>query len=88
MKNSSKKIKNQISRRGFLPILLGGLIFPLLGFGKPSPEVLGEDSDAYQTMLKADGTTVRVKKGVLENTKIIEKNISNKSFLEWLNKDK
>ncbi|NCT17531.1 MAG: hypothetical protein COZ75_09980 [Flavobacteriaceae bacterium CG_4_8_14_3_um_filter_34_10] len=87
MKNSSKK-KNQISRRGFLPMLGGGLILPLLGFGKPSPEALGEDSDAYQTMLKADGTTVRVKKSVLENAKVIEKNISNKSFLGWLNKDK
>ncbi|PKP26466.1 MAG: hypothetical protein CVU03_02705 [Bacteroidetes bacterium HGW-Bacteroidetes-2] len=88
MKKSSKKTKNQISRRGFLPMLGGGLILPLLGFGKASPEVLGEDSDAYQTMLKADGTTVRVKKSVLEKSKVIEKNISNKSFLGWLNKDK
>ncbi len=88
MKNSTKKKNQIISRRGFLPILGAGLILPLLGFGKPSPEALGEDSDTYQTMLKADGTTVRVKKSVLDNAKVIEKNISNKSFLGWLNKDK
>lgn len=88
MKNSSKKTNSQISRRGFLPMLVGGLVLPILGYGKPSPEALGEDSDTYQTMLKADGTTVRIKKSVLGKAKVIEKNISNKSFLVWLNKDR
>jgi len=87
MKKSSQKNKYQISRRGFLPILGGGLILPLFGFGKPSSEVLDE-AEEYQTMLKADGTTVRVKKSVLDKAKVIEKGISNKSFLGWLNKDK
>jgi len=87
MKKSSQKIKFQISRRGFLPMLGGGLILPLFGFGKPSPEVLDE-AEEYQTLLKADGTTVRVKKSVLDKAKVIEKGISNKSFLGWLNKDK
>ncbi|HLF51326.1 hypothetical protein [Flavobacterium sp.] len=85
MKNSDKNDKIQISRRGFLPLLGGGLILPLLGFGKPTPEILDEAAE-YQTLLKPDGTTVRVKKSVLAKSKVIEKNISNKSLLGWLKK--
>lgn len=87
MKKLPPKTKYEISRRGFLPLLGGGLLLPLFGFGKDSPEVLDE-ADDYQTMLKPDGTTVRVKKSVLDKAQIIEKSISNQSFLGWLNKDK
>ena len=87
MKKSTPKSKNEISRRGFLPLLGGGLLLPLFGFGKDSPE-LPDEADEYHTLLKPDGTTVRVKKSVLDKAKIIEKDISNKSFLGWLNKDK
>lgn len=83
MKNSNKSDKNQINRRGFLPLLGGGLILPFLGFGKPNTEVF-EKPEEYQTLLKSDGTTVRVKKSVIANSKVIEKNISNKSLLGWL----
>lgn len=85
MKNSDQHDKIQISRRGFLPLLGGGLILPLFGFGKPTPEIL-DDAAEYQTLLKSDGTTVRVKKNVVAQSKIIEKNISNTSLLGWLKK--
>jgi len=83
MKESNQNKKNQISRRGFLPIIGGGLLFPFLGFGKSKKENT-DDKEEYQTLLRADGTAVRVKKSVLANSKIIEKNISNKSLLGWL----
>ena len=83
MKDSNQNKKNQISRRGFLPILGGGLMLPLLGFGKSKKEEK-DGADEYETLLKSDGTAVRVKKSVLANSKIIEKNISNKSLLGWL----
>lgn len=83
MKDSNQNKKNKISRRGFFPLLGGGLILPLLGFGKPSQEV-SDETEEYQTLLKPDGTAVRVKKSVLANSKVIEKNISNKSLLGWL----
>ena len=83
MKNSNKKDKSQLSRRGFFPILGGGLLLPLLGFGKPTPEI-ADENDEYQTLLKSDGTTVKVKKSVLDKAKVIEKGISNKSLLGWL----
>jgi len=83
MKNKSGK-GIQISRRGVLPILGSALLLPFLGFGKP----VHQETEEYQTLLKADGTAVRVKKSVLDKAKVVEKNISNKSFLGWLNKDK
>ena len=82
-----KNNKSQITRRGFLPLLGGGIILPLLGFGKPNTEILGEKEE-YQTLLKPDGTTVHVKKSVVEKSKIVEKNISNESLLGWLKKSK
>ncbi len=87
MEESNQNKKNQISRRGFLPLLGGSLMLPLLSLSKPAADVF-DDSDEYQTLLKPDGTTVRVKKSVLAKSKIVEKNISNKSLLEWLKKSK
>lgn len=83
MKNSNKKEKGQLSRRGFFPLLGGGLILPLLGFGKPKPEI-SDENEEYQILLKSDGTTVKVKKSVIDKAKVIEKSISNKSLLGWL----
>lgn len=88
MKDQSKNGK-QISRRGMLPLLGSGLLIPFLGFGKTdlveeSPQV--DDNEEYQTLLKPDGTTVKVKASTLKNSKVIKKNISNNSFLNWLDK--
>jgi hypothetical protein len=84
-----KKIKKgtQITRRGILPILGSTLLLPILGFGKTSTidEIIAPDeNEEYQTLLKPDGTTVRVKVSTVQKSKIIEKNISNESFLNWL----
>lgn len=83
MENAPQKEKNTFNRRGFLPILGLGFLVPLFGFGKPSVEVL-EELEEYQTLLRPDGTTVKVKKSVIDKSKVIEKNISNSSLLEWL----
>jgi hypothetical protein len=86
MKNKSRK-GSQMSRRRLLPILGSGLLIPFLGFSKPiSNENITTEDDEYQTLLKPDGTSVKVKVSVLKNSKVIKKNISNKSFLNWLNK--
>lgn len=77
----------QISRRGILPILGSTLLLPLLGFGKTSAidEItVPDENEEYQTLLKPDGTAVRVKVSTVKNSKIIQKNISNESFLNWL----
>tara|TARA_R110000868_G_scaffold114364_3_gene306562 strand:- start:3749 stop:4015 length:267 start_codon:yes stop_codon:yes gene_type:complete len=86
MKDQSRKGKN-ISRRGILPLLGSGLLIPFLGFGKTDiTETATAEDEAYQTLLKPDGTTVKVKVSTLKNSKVIKKNISNSSFLDWLNK--
>ena len=86
MKNQSGKGK-KISRRGMLPLLGSGLLIPFLGFGNSDDHtnIVPEDEE-YTTLLKADGTTVKVKTSTLNKSKIVKKNISNKSFLNWLGK--
>ncbi|MDO9275809.1 MAG: hypothetical protein Q7T92_09705 [Lutibacter sp.] len=86
MDNKTKK-SNQISRRGILPLLGSTLLLPFLGFGKTSTIddiTVPDENEEYQTLLKPDGTAVRVKVSTVKNSKIIQKNISNESFLNWL----
>jgi len=86
MKQQTNK-QTKISRRGILPLLGSVLLLPFLGFGK-SAEIttpnLEDKNEAYQTLLKPDGSTVRVKVSTLQKSKIVKKNISNKSLLNWL----
>ena len=61
MTRKSKKGKT-ISRRGIFPFLGSTLLLPFLGFGKPTPESKKNgDEEAYETLLRPDGTTVKVK---------------------------
>lgn len=86
MKDKSKN-RNEISRRRILPILGGTLLLPLFGFNQTASNK--EDitkEEAYETLLKPDGTTVRVKISALKKSKVVKKNISNSTFLNWLGK--
>jgi len=87
MKNKTRKGK-QISRRGFLPILGGSLLIPFLGLGSNNIDdsTISDKDEEYQTLLKPDGTSVKVKVSTLNKSKVVKKNISNKSFLNWLGK--
>lgn len=78
----------KISRRRILPILGSSFLLPFIGFGETTPELINDTNkdDEYQTLLKADGTTVKVKTSNLKKSKVIKKNISNSSFLNWLGK--
>jgi len=86
----TKKGKGKLfSRRGILPALGGSLLLPFLGSGQPEIEMepLGDEEEQYKTLLKPDGTVVKVKISTLKNAKVVRKNISNKSFLGWLKKE-
>ena len=84
MEQNNKKPKT-ISRRAMLPILGSSFLIPLLGFSNNEPNSsTSKEEDEYKTLLKPDGTTVKVKKEVLESSKVVKKNVSNKSFLKWL----
>ncbi len=84
MKHKNKKF---ISRRGILPILGGSLLIPFLGFGNTiiNQTPIETDED-YQTLLKPDGSTVKVKTSTLNKSKVVNKKVSNKMFLNWLGK--
>jgi len=84
--SNSKKNKKQVSRRTFLPILGSSLLLPFFGFAENTLEKTLDTNkeEDYQTLLKPDGTTVKVKRSALKKSKVIEKNISNSSFLNWL----
>jgi hypothetical protein len=84
MKKESKK-GSKISRRGILPIIGSTILIPFLGFGKSSAnELISAEEEEYQTLLKPDGTAVKVKVSALKKSKILKKNVSNESFLNWL----
>lgn len=88
MKDQPSGKEKKISRRGMLPLLGSGLLIPFLGFGKTedSIETTTAEDDEYKFLLKPDGTTVKVKASTLKNSKVVKKNVSNSSFLKWLNK--
>ena len=85
MKENTRKGR-RISRRGILPIIGSTLLIPFLGFGNSTTQktVESKEEEEYQTLLKPDGTAVKVKVSTVKRSKIIEKNISNKSLLSWL----
>lgn len=88
MKDQPSVKDEKISRRSILPLLGSGLLIPFLGFGKTEDAIdatTAEDEE-YKILLKPDGTTVKVKASAIKNSKVIKKNVSNASFLSWLNK--
>ncbi len=86
MKQQFKKGEG-LSRRRILPILGSSLLVPLFGFGNSNEELLSTSNDEeYQTLLKPDGTAVKVKVSTLNKAKVVKKDLSNKSFLNWLGK--
>jgi len=87
MDNQAKKEK-KISRRSLLPILGSTLLIPFLGLGKTEKDdkIPLQEEEAYQILLKPDGTTVQVKLSALKKSKVVKKNISNTTFFEWLGK--
>ncbi len=87
MKKNSKNPKG-INRRKFLPILGTGLLLPLLPAQARASETDTPDSAEYKTLLKPDGTAVRVKVSSLEKSKVVKKKISNSELLNWLDTDK
>ena len=76
---------NNFSRRSFLPILGSSFLLSFFVSAKETGLEASEE-DEYKTLLKPDGTVVKVKVSTLEKAKVVRKNISNKSFLHWIGK--
>jgi len=80
--NSGKK--ESFSRRQIIPFIGFSLLIPFFGFSNFKDSKTISNKENFQTLLKSDGTTVQVKESSLKNAKILKKNISNNSFLNWL----
>ncbi len=77
---------NAITRRGLFPLLGSSLLLPFLGYSKTSTIKEAAEEEEYETLLKPDGTIVKVKSSALKNSKVVKKNIPNSTFLQWLGK--
>jgi hypothetical protein len=75
-----------ISRRGLFPLLGSSLLLPFLGYNQETPPEKSTEEEEYKTLLKPDGTIVKVKASAVINSKVIKKNIPNSTFLQWLGK--
>ncbi|MBT8281095.1 MAG: hypothetical protein KJO16_05915 [Muriicola sp.] len=86
MQQPPKKDKS-ISRRGILPLLGTSLLLPFLGNSKTQDiKKDPEEEVQYETLLKPDGTIVKVKVNALKKSKVVKKNIPNSTFLQWIGK--
>ena len=79
------KDQNKVSRRQLLGMLAGISFIPAIAKDK-KPAELSNIDDEFETLLKPDGTTVKVPKGAIKSAKVISNNVSNKSMLNWLKK--
>ncbi|MEZ2416079.1 hypothetical protein ACA086_14035 [Muriicola sp. E247] len=75
-----------ISRRGILPLLGTSLLLPLVGYSRSQEKEETLEEEEYETLLKPDGTVVKVKVKALKKSKVVKKNIPNSTFLQWLEK--
>lgn len=85
MKKKQPERQKGIGRRQFLPVLGTGLLLPLLPV-RASVSKPADGEDQYHTLLKPDGTVVKVPKATVENARVVNKSLSNKSMLDWLEK--
>lgn len=88
MKPKTNK-ETSITRRSLFPILGGSFLLPFFGIAQPiASEIISsnEDEEEYTTLLKSDGTSVKVKTSTFKNAKIVKQNVSNTSLLNWLGK--
>ncbi len=76
-----------IGRRKFLPFLGTGLLLSLLPSSIRAADK-PEEQEEYETLLKPDGTTVRVKTSKIKKSKKVRKSLSNAELLRWLDKNK
>jgi hypothetical protein len=63
-------------------------MIPLMAKGNPGisaePGASPGEEEEFETLLKSDGTVVKVRKSTVSSSKVVEKHLSNKSMLSWL----
>lgn len=77
---------NKLSRRGAFPILAGTIFIPFFGISQAIPQQPSVEKEEYQTLLRPDGKVVKVKVSSVQKAKVLKKNMSNTTLLNWLGK--
>ncbi|RLD24271.1 MAG: hypothetical protein DRI71_03035 [Bacteroidetes bacterium] len=85
MKNN-RQGKSDVNRRKLLPFLGSFLLLPFIGSSKSLTDIV-EPDQSYQTMLTKDGKIVKVRSSKVNDSKVVDKQLSNHSLLKWLKKD-
>lgn len=75
-------------RRKILPILGGGLLLPMVPASAAKTAAPADTNEEYKTLLKPDGTTVRIKASKLKKSRVVRRNISNSELKGWLKNNK
>ena len=83
MKKDSKS--KQFSRHKFLAALGGISLLPLVSRAE-AVEKINPENEEYDILLKPDGSTVKVKKGVLNKSKTVKNKMDNPTMKKWLKK--
>lgn len=78
--------KQKFSRRQMLALAGLGILSPVIGKAEIANKADGADAD-YDTLLKADGTVVKVPKSVVKESVVVKEQVSNRSLFSWLKKD-
>lgn len=79
--------KKSLTRRKFLPFLGGGLLLPFFGSAKTVEKLIDSEDGEYEFLLTKEGKMVKVRKGAVKDSNVVNKKISNKSLLSWLKKN-
>jgi hypothetical protein len=86
MKKDDKN-KTEITRRKILPLIGGGLLLPFFGSAKTVEKLVSDDDGEYQILLTKEGKAVKVRTTAVKDSKIVDKQLSNTSLLNWLKKN-
>lgn len=78
-----KNKKKIFNRRNFLPLLGAGVLMPAIGFGN-TPITETQADDEFETLIKADGTPVKVSKRIVQQAPVKKEKLSNIDLLKWL----
>ncbi|MBU2526426.1 MAG: hypothetical protein KKC03_07485 [Bacteroidetes bacterium] len=80
------KKSEKFTRRKFFPLLGSSFLIPFVASAMDTSSDSKTEDEAYEVLLKPDGSTVKVKKSVLSKAEKVNQKLSNSALLGWLKK--
>lgn len=85
MNNNSKKTQ-KVSRGKFLTAFGSLLLIPFVSKAQLTQTNLEPEDNDYQVLLKPDGSTVKVRRKLVENAATVKSKMNNSTMFSWLKK--